>query len=82
MAKIPKNKFMLKYIFFCFSKCAKSNKVPEEFGLEHVSASPVVSEPGPVVQVGLVLGLVVQGDCSKEAKTLISPQSKSKFSSL
>ena len=46
----------------------KSNKVPEEFGLEHVSAPSVVCEPGPVVQVGLVLGLVVQGDCSKETK--------------
>ena len=58
----------------------KSNKVPEEFGLEHVSAPSVVCEPGPVVQVGLVLGLVVQGDCSKEAKINFPP--KSKFNSL
>ena len=65
MAKVPENKFMFKNkIYFVFPNV----RVPEEFGLEHVSAPSVVCEPGPVVQVGLVLGLVVQGDCSKETK--------------
>ena len=43
--------------------------VPEELRLQDVAAAPVVGKLGPVVEVGLVLRLIVQGHFKRDERT-------------